>query len=165
MVKHLTLIEWDERATFQITNINSSSNDSQSMNYQFTHKSPITPFIRVIQLTQVTQKNTIYIRNKIQFIASYNVLNWWKLKMCRKMFSIVWLLFVVHSKSEDNCNLVINEIDTGSPANVKNQVFIEIKILCENIKHWIDEEEERQNENKNNHVLYEKKSFNSESSQ
>lgn len=35
-------------------------------------------------------------------------------------------------KSENGCNLVINEVNTGTPANLKNNDFIELKMLCEN---------------------------------
>lgn len=49
------------------------------------------------------------------------------------MVFIILLSFVRSgSESENDCNFFINKINTGSPANLKNQDFIEIKMLCEN---------------------------------
>lgn len=58
--------------------------------------------------------------------------------ICTLIISVLGLLvlflflLVTRCKSENNCNLVRNEVNTWTPANLKNNDFIELKMLCEN---------------------------------
>lgn len=54
------------------------------------------------------------------------------------MFSVLFIIIAIsiaYSKcqsGEDDCNLVLNEINTRSPKLLKNQDFIELKMICAN---------------------------------
>lgn len=43
---------------------------------------------------------------------------------------IVIAIFIASVQCQNDCNLVINEINTRSPTMLKNQDFIELKMLC-----------------------------------
>lgn len=54
--------------------------------------------------------------------------------MCAKVcFLFVFIAFVVIKKNfgDESCNLLINEVNTGSPEHFKKTDFIELKMICE----------------------------------
>lgn len=53
--------------------------------------------------------------------------------MSNKILSWVSFVFLcVLVVASEECNLLLNEINTGTPKNFKNRDFIELKIACEN---------------------------------